>query len=663
MADKTIGELVAATQITPTDLFVLEQNNVAKKLTGQVLENWLVSYADGHGGIQSLTKTSSTGTNPVVDTYTITYADTTTSTFTVTNGVKGDQGDSAHVYIKYSSAQPVRDSDMYDTPDAWMGIYVGTASTAPTTYTSYAWYKVKGETGGTGSPATITSQTVEYQVGSSGTVAPSGTWTTTVPTVPQGSFLWTRTTLNFNSGNPVVSYSVGRMGVDGTGSVTSVNNQSPDGNGNVTVTASDIQMSDNRSVEEAVAELNADIANHNMVINNKNIVILGDSNAALYQATNMLDNSLSGVTVQKLAVGGATFADTGNSILTQLENITGTPDYIIIWCGNNDIARFASGTFDYIGQPDYTNMYNWQTQNKQTMFGAVNYLLGYIRTNYPTARVLGVLRTFTTTRPLQRVAFCWYIVNKLFQRWNCGVLDLEKTSNITEYIAASKSANMVDDVHYSDAALQFINSKIVGELQTGCSGVTEVENNVLYCTDNTLINNPVVSAIYNIKYMMPFTRGNLVPMMTHFRSWNAFDGSGSGLSVTSVCGDTFYGSFQYNANGVMHHVDWAWNATLTYTDNIIIDGTKLLTSANNIDDVTTPGIYYWNSSEVPAGAKPTSYGGLNSFMEVINNSNVQPIDYTIVQKLYIMSGGVPKMWLRRFFGSWSSWFLYSGTVD
>lgn len=83
MADKTIGELVAATAVTSTDLFVLQQNNTAKKLTAQILENWLVALADGHGGIQSIVETSSSG---LVDTYTITLSDETTTTFTVTNG-------------------------------------------------------------------------------------------------------------------------------------------------------------------------------------------------------------------------------------------------------------------------------------------------------------------------------------------------------------------------------------------------------------------------------------------------------------------------------------------------------------------------------------------------------------------------------------------------
>ena len=56
MADKSVGELVAATGVTPTDLFVLEQSGTAKKLTGRILGSWLVSVADGHGGIKSIAK-------------------------------------------------------------------------------------------------------------------------------------------------------------------------------------------------------------------------------------------------------------------------------------------------------------------------------------------------------------------------------------------------------------------------------------------------------------------------------------------------------------------------------------------------------------------------------------------------------------------------------
>lgn len=241
MADKAIGSLTLATTFGVSDRIVLEQDNTAKAMTGQTLIALLATALDGHGGIDSLSKTSSTGTNPVIDTWTFVMADATTMSFQVTNGLKGDTGAQTYVWIKYASHEPTQDSDMTTTPDNWIGIYVGTASTAPSHYTSYVWYAYKGEKGDTGDPAQLTDAEVVYQEGTSGTVAPTGTWTTTVPSVAQGNYLWTRTTLEFNTGSPVVSYCVARIGVDGTGTGTvQTVNGIPDVNGNVEITASDI---------------------------------------------------------------------------------------------------------------------------------------------------------------------------------------------------------------------------------------------------------------------------------------------------------------------------------------------------------------------------------------------------------------------------------------
>lgn len=75
-----------------------------------------------------------------------------------------------------------------------------------------------------------------YKYGTStDTVTPPGTWYDNVPTIPQGYYLWTRVTLNFNDGTQSVFYSMARNGMDGTGSVVTVNNISPDILGNVTV--------------------------------------------------------------------------------------------------------------------------------------------------------------------------------------------------------------------------------------------------------------------------------------------------------------------------------------------------------------------------------------------------------------------------------------------
>lgn len=273
MADKSIDQLNDAEKIYATDLFVLQQSGSAKKLTGQVLLNWLTAAADGHGGIQSIKKLSTSGladtyritladttafdfvvtngrsitgisktsTSGLVDTYTISYNNGTTSKFTVTNGAKGDKGDNAYVWIKYASQKPTETShSMGDLPDDWIGIYSGNSSTAPTDWKQYKWFKHKGDKGDTGSPATLTNESVTYQVGDSGIIIPSGAWGSSVPVVPQGKYLWTKTEIRFNSGDPIISYSVCRMGIDGSGAVSTVAGVSPDATGNVTLTAYDV---------------------------------------------------------------------------------------------------------------------------------------------------------------------------------------------------------------------------------------------------------------------------------------------------------------------------------------------------------------------------------------------------------------------------------------
>ena len=349
MADKSIGELVAATSVGATDLFVLEQNNTAKKLTGQTLENWLVSFADGHGGIHSLVKTSSSGTNPVIDTYTITYADQTTSTFQVKNGVKGDKGDSQYVHIKYSSAMPTKNSDMYDTPDNYIGIYSGASSTAPTDYTSYTWFKYKGEKGDIGTPATITSQAVEYQAGTSGTIIPSGTWTTTIPTVPNGSYLWTKTTVSFNSGSPVISYSVARMGIDGSGSVSTVNNVSPDSNGNITIDAEGIGAEPTISTlpisKGGTGSTTAQAARTALEITPANIGALSSASGAV-AAKNLASNAVETAKIKDAAVTFAKLAnDAKCSPIVQFGSANATATFSIASNGKTNITNNGSTNF------------------------------------------------------------------------------------------------------------------------------------------------------------------------------------------------------------------------------------------------------------------------------------------------------------------------------
>lgn len=112
MADKTVGDLPQALVINSNDLFLLEQGNEAKYILASLLTafvdrnivtvtvNIVPSTQTGGGsynaqtgaltlniprgvGISSISKT---GTSGLVDTYTLTYEDGDSDTFTVTNG-------------------------------------------------------------------------------------------------------------------------------------------------------------------------------------------------------------------------------------------------------------------------------------------------------------------------------------------------------------------------------------------------------------------------------------------------------------------------------------------------------------------------------------------------------------------------------------------------
>ena len=373
MADKSVGELIAAKSVTPTDLFVLEQNGTAKKLTGQILENWLVSFADGHGGIQSIAKLSTsglvdtyritladtttfdfnvnngksitgiskTGASGLVDTYKISYNDGSSQTYTVTNGAKGDKGDNAYVWIKYASQEPTESSNsMGDIPDDWIGIYSGNASTAPTDWKQYKWFQIKGEKGNTGEAATLATKSVTYQVGDSGIIIPSGSWGSSIPVVSQGKYLWTKTEVRFNTGDPIISYSVARMGIDGSGSVSSVAGVSPDATGNVQLTPDDIGADTKKKYGK--------------------LVVFGDSlgqgvNNDNYSFVDILSESGAFDSVVKACAGGATIGpyqtyegainyDLNSQVERYISDVRDADIIICEYCGNDLISMMSGNT-------------------------------------------------------------------------------------------------------------------------------------------------------------------------------------------------------------------------------------------------------------------------------------------------------------------------------
>lgn len=196
----------------------------------------------------------------------------------------------------------------------------------------------QGPRGETGAPATLLSSVSEYQVGDSGTTFPTGSWGTTIPAVAQGKYLWTRVTQTFNTGSPVVFYAVSRNGMDGSGSVVSVNGVSPDSGGNVALTANDIGAEAKQKYGK--------------------LVVFGDSlgqgvNNGDYSFVDVLEESGAFSSVAKHCVGSATIgpyqvdsAAAGYSLVEQIERYSAdvaAADIIMLEYGANDISSLIAG--------------------------------------------------------------------------------------------------------------------------------------------------------------------------------------------------------------------------------------------------------------------------------------------------------------------------------
>nr|DAD57959.1 MAG TPA: tail protein [Caudoviricetes sp.] len=72
-----------------------------------------------------------------------------------------------------------------------------------------------GQNGNDGTSVTVKSTSVTYQVGTSGTEKPTGTWSDTIPTVGNGQYLWTKTVVTYSDNKSTEAYSVSYKGTNG----------------------------------------------------------------------------------------------------------------------------------------------------------------------------------------------------------------------------------------------------------------------------------------------------------------------------------------------------------------------------------------------------------------------------------------------------------------
>lgn len=81
----------------------------------------------------------------------------------------------------------------------------------------------KGTNGSNGTSVTVKDTSVTYQVGSSGTTVPTGSWVTSPPSTSAGQYLWTKTVVTYSDGKSTTAYSVSRNGTNGSNGADAFN--------------------------------------------------------------------------------------------------------------------------------------------------------------------------------------------------------------------------------------------------------------------------------------------------------------------------------------------------------------------------------------------------------------------------------------------------------
>lgn len=211
----------------------------AKGADGKTTYTW-IKYSDNSTGSgmydtpKSTTQYIGIAVNKTTATESNTPSDYTWSKFKGDDGAdgKGIKSTAVTYQASTSGTTPPTGTWSASVPSVAANQYLWTRTvityTDNATSTSYSVGKM-GATGATGSPGKdgadgkpgadgdgIVSVSNTYQIGSSGTTAPTGSWSATVPSPQKGKYLWTKTVTTYKKSDPTTVYSVSYYGTDGT---------------------------------------------------------------------------------------------------------------------------------------------------------------------------------------------------------------------------------------------------------------------------------------------------------------------------------------------------------------------------------------------------------------------------------------------------------------
>ncbi len=225
-------EIITFSDSTNTTNYYMIGQKGQDGASGKGVSSITEQYQVGSSGTTAPTGTWSTSIPALTDTNkylwnkeTYSYTDGTTSIFYKLIGQKGDKGDPGKGISSVNNTYQSGTSGTTAPTETWSSSIPTLSDTYKylwnkevitftdgTTTTNYYMIGQKGQDGSSGKG--ISSITEQYQAGSSGTTSPTGTWSSSIPTLTDtNKYLWNKETYNYTDGTSSVFYKlIGQKG-------------------------------------------------------------------------------------------------------------------------------------------------------------------------------------------------------------------------------------------------------------------------------------------------------------------------------------------------------------------------------------------------------------------------------------------------------------------
>lgn len=243
-----------------------------------------------------------------------------------------------------------------------------------------------------------------------------------------------------------------------------------------------------------------DTDNYNNV-NGKYIAIIGDSNSAgagwwVWQGlerdeTNdgfapMLREFFNDSTVKNYSVNGAGLLNPDGSGTPQLDEqinqIGGTPDYLIIWLGNNFLQSITTNT-RYAEKVGSLQLNEWNNFPTDTIYGQLNNLIKTAKTRYPLCKIITMFRPTRHDINNKNMNYIFASYRKILQKWSVPIIDLEAYLNASYYNSEqlARYYTSATDNHLTETAFrELVGPIVISALLNNCEITSYKNSNVIY---------------------------------------------------------------------------------------------------------------------------------------------------------------------------------------